>query len=100
MGCSHSPCCLLVQRDFFPELPKLESKIAWLQVRMACGCCEGRLRNQLCSALLLLLRRPQACCCCCSIRLLRPALHPFDHWIPMCRRCAAATLSKYGRRSC
>ena len=86
MGCSHSPRCLLVQRDFFPELPKLESKIAWLQVRMACGCCEGRLRNQLCSALLLLLRRPQACCCCCSIRLLRLALHHLTTGFPFAGR--------------
>lgn len=30
-----TPC--LLQRDFFPELAKLESKVAWLQVRANTG---------------------------------------------------------------
>ena len=27
----------IIERDFFPELPKLESKIAWLQVGAVAG---------------------------------------------------------------
>jgi protein DGCR14 len=34
----------IIERDFFPELPKLESKIAWLQVGAAAGQAAGRRR--------------------------------------------------------
>ena len=26
----------IIQRDFFPDLPKLQNKLDWLQVRLAC----------------------------------------------------------------